>query len=105
VEVNVTRKIMIMLIVLMIICVGFLSGCLQNPSYSDTNMVNPTNVEIIGRITRTGFEGFDYVVYVDVTVDNRVQKGKRQYGFLSHKGVIYGPKIWKYILVKGKQEI
>jgi hypothetical protein len=70
------RKITIMLIVLMIICVGFLSGCLQKPTYSDTNMVNPTNVDIIGKSTRTGFEGFDYVVYVDVTVDNRGGEGK-----------------------------
>ena len=60
----------------MIICVGFLSGCLQKPTYSDTNKVNPTNVDIIGRSTRTGFERFDYVVYVDVTVDNRGGEGK-----------------------------
>jgi hypothetical protein len=70
------RKITILLIVFMIICVGFLNGCLQKPTYSDTNKVNPTNVDIIGRSTRTGFEGFDYVVYVDVTVDNRGGEGK-----------------------------
>lgn len=60
----------------MIICMGFSSGCLQKPTYSNTNMVNPTDVEIIGRSTRTGFEGFDYVMYVDVTVDNRGGESK-----------------------------
>jgi hypothetical protein len=75
-EVNVMRKIPIMLIVLMIICMGFFSGCLQKPTYNNTNMVNPTHVEIIGRSTRTGFEGFDYVVYVDVTVENQGAEGK-----------------------------
>jgi hypothetical protein len=67
---------MILLIVSMIFGVGFFSGCLQKPTYNDTNIVNSTNVEIIGRSTRTGFEGFDYVMYVDVTIYNRGSEGK-----------------------------
>ena len=59
----------------MMCSVGFFSGCLQKPTYIETNTVNP-NVEVLGRSARTGFEGFDYVVYVDVTVYNQAGEGK-----------------------------
>jgi len=70
------RKITILLIGFLLCGVGMFSGCLQKPTYSESNRSNPTNVEIVGRSSRTGFEGFDYVVYIDVTVHNQGNESK-----------------------------
>ncbi|MCJ7570599.1 MAG: hypothetical protein MUO82_01810, partial [Candidatus Thermoplasmatota archaeon] len=58
------KKIAILLIVLMMVCVGLLSGCTEPTG----NFINSPSVDIISKSTRTGYEGLDYVVYVDVTV-------------------------------------
>ena len=61
------KKIAISLIALMVIGVGFLGGCTE----SINEMINPPDVEVISQSTRTGYEGLDYVLYIDVTVYNK----------------------------------
>jgi uncharacterized protein YxeA len=63
-------KICIILMLIMALC-----GCTRiNENIGD--MVDPVNVYITSKSTRTGYEGFDYVVYVDVTVHNQGGDGK-----------------------------
>lgn len=52
-----------------------LSGCTRiNENIGD--VIDPPNVYVTSKSTRTGYEGLDYVVYVDVTVHNRGGDGK-----------------------------
>lgn len=44
----------------------FLSGCTQN----DQSSYDPPNIRVIDDISRFGYEGIDYVVWIDVIVRN-----------------------------------
>ena len=55
------KKIVILLITLIVISIGILSGC--------TNTTKP-NIIVSSFIARTGYEGIDYVLYIDVVVQN-----------------------------------
>ena len=62
------KKILIGVIAIVLLLVVSLSGC--------TETLNPPNVEITSQNARTGMEGLDYTVYVDVTVYNRGGDGR-----------------------------
>ena len=66
------RKKAILLIILMMVCEGLLTGCTEQTG----NAINSPSVDIISKSTRTGYEGLEYVVYIDVTVYNRGDDGK-----------------------------
>lgn len=65
------KKLLILGIAVLLLAVG-LSGCTESPS----EVFNPPQVEVTSRTTRTGYEGLDYVVYVDCTVKNYGGSGR-----------------------------
>lgn len=66
------NKIIGIIIILMLIA---LCGCTEiNKNIDD--MVNPPDVNVICKSTREGYEGIDYVIYIDVTVYNQGGDGK-----------------------------
>jgi len=70
------RKTAILLIALMVIIVGLLSGCSDKTNSGIKNIVTPPTVEITSKSVRTGMEGLDFVGYVDVSLYNRGGEGK-----------------------------
>ncbi len=65
------KNFLILGIVALLLVVG-LSGCTESPS----EIFNPPQVEVTSRTIRDGYEGLDYVVYVDCTVKNSGGSGK-----------------------------
>ena len=65
------RKV-ILLVAFMVISIGLFVGCTEESG----NIFNPTNVDIVSKSSRTGYEGFNFVVYIDVSVYNRGGDGK-----------------------------
>jgi len=73
------KKIMILLIALMVIGVGFLSGCtneINDAGGAISETVNPPKFRITSQSSREGYEGADKVGYVDVTVKNDGGSGR-----------------------------
>ena len=67
------KKIAILLITLMLISVGFLSGCssTENKGSSGGDIFTPkSNIIVTSETSRTGYEGIDFVFYIDVVVKN-----------------------------------
>jgi hypothetical protein len=63
------RKITILLLIILISSIGCLSGCTKEPT--GENESNPkSNIIISSYASRTGYEGIDYVLYIDVVVQN-----------------------------------
>jgi len=60
------RKIVILVVVLMVVGIGFLSGCMEQIRES----LNPPDMEVISQYKREAYEGMDRVGYVDITVKN-----------------------------------
>ncbi len=65
------KKIAILSIVLILISIGLLSGCTKPTGSS----ISSSSVDIVSQSTRTGYEGLNYVVYVDTTVYNKGDDG------------------------------
>ena len=65
------KKIAILPIALMLISIVVLSGCTE-PTGSSTNS---SSIDIVSQSARTGYEGLDFVVYVDATVYNKGDDG------------------------------
>ena len=67
------KKIVILLIVLLVTCVGILSGCTgtQYQQAPGTTLSTPkSNFIISSYTTRKGYEGINYVFYIDFVVQN-----------------------------------
>lgn len=69
------RKIIVIGIIILLTIVG-LSGCFDQETSGIRDIILSPEVEIISENARTGYEGFDYVIYVDTTVYNRGGDGK-----------------------------
>ena len=67
---NMKKHIIVIGTAVLFLIVG-LSGCTDV-----CNIVNPPDADIISESTRDGYEGLDYVVYIDVTVYNQGGDGK-----------------------------
>lgn len=65
------KKLLIGIVAVLLLTIG-LSGCTESPS----EVLNPPQVEVTSRAARTGYEGLDYVAYVDCTVKNYGGSGK-----------------------------
>jgi len=70
------QKITILIIVSIVVGVGILSGCSEKTSSGISNIVTPPMVDVTSQNARTGMEGLDYVVYIDVSLHNRGGDGK-----------------------------
>jgi len=64
------RKIAILLIVLMMIGIGFLSGC-QQQSTSLQTVINPPRFVVMSQYQKDTLEGANKVGYVDVSIQNK----------------------------------
>ena len=67
------NKVSILLIALMVISVGFLSGCTDsNNSEGLGGRIIPQkpNIRVTSQTTRTGYQGIDFCLYVDIVVKN-----------------------------------
>lgn len=76
------RKITILIIALMMIGTGLLTGCTSNP-------VNPPQFSIMSQIKREGYEGADRVGYVDITVKNTGGSGSKTISVIATQGSNY----------------
>jgi hypothetical protein len=65
------KKLAIVIIVLMMVGTGFLSGCQEN------NPINPPEFVIMSQSKRDVYEGANLVGYVDVTVKNNGGGGSK----------------------------
>ena len=73
------KKMIILLIAILVVSVGFLSGCMNEVSDAGgaiSETINPPKLRITSQSSREGYEGADKVGYVDVTVKNDGGSGR-----------------------------
>jgi len=67
------NKIVILLVVLMMVGIGFLSGCSDRSSEESSggNTVTPkSDTQITSKTSRTGYSGIDFCAFIDIVVHN-----------------------------------
>lgn len=62
----------ILLIGIIMLLLVILSGCTERSSYDNDDIVYPKNphIYVTSKLWRSGYEGIDYVVWIDVIVRN-----------------------------------
>ena len=74
------NKIIILAGIIVMLLLGMLSGCTKQRSYSyENDVVYPKNphIYVTSKLWRTGYEGIDYVIWIDVIVRNSGYSGSQ----------------------------
>ena len=71
------KKKIMLLITIMVIGIGMLSGCIDNNNNENNEIPKNPNIQVTSKIWRDGYEGIDYVIWIDVVVYNYGYSGSQ----------------------------